>query len=111
MPKLIHIDDKQDLTNLLLQAKNDKKLIVIDFYATWCGPCKMIAPAFEQLSQTYQNQAIFVKIDVDQAQDIAMEYKVNAMPTFKIIKDEKEIDSIRGANIQGGEQAIKKHKY
>lgn len=111
MAKLIHIQESDDLLKLLSKGKNDKKLIVIDFYATWCGPCKMIAPAFEQLCQIYKNEAIFVKIDVDKAQEIAMKYKIKAMPTFKIIKDENEIQSIQGANIQGVENAIKTHKY
>ncbi|KAI5997941.1 thioredoxin-domain-containing protein [Pisolithus albus] len=70
--------------NTLLSA-SDQKLTVIDFYATWCGPCRAIAPTFEELSKQYLN-VNFLKCDVDVAQDVASAYGVTAMPTFVFLK-------------------------
>ena len=57
------------------------KLVVIDFYATWCGPCKVIAPKVEEMSSSMSN-VVFLKVDVDENEDAAGEYNISAMPTF-----------------------------
>lgn len=67
---------------------------VVDFYADWCGPCKMIAPVFEELSQ--ELAANFIKINVDNSQDIAAKFQVASIPTLIILKDGKEVDRIVG---------------
>lgn len=74
-------------------------LTVVDFYATWCGPCKMISPVLEKLSDKY-TQAQFLKVDVDEASDIAQEYAVAAMPTFIFFKNGEKVETIVGANPQ-----------
>lgn len=66
------------------------KLVVIDFYATWCGPCKMISPKLEEMSKTKTN-VVFLKVDVDEAEDVAMEYNISAMPTFLFMKNGKKV--------------------
>jgi len=74
--------------------------IVVDFTATWCGPCKSIAPKYEALSNTLAHkQWTFCKVDVDSAEDIAAYYSVSAMPTFLFIKDGEVADKFSGANI------------
>ena len=60
---------------------NDKK-VVVDFYAEWCGPCKKIAPLFEAMSKQYKDTINFVKVNVDEAEDIANLYDVSSLPTF-----------------------------
>ena len=70
---------------------------VVDFFATWCGPCKMIAPAVEQLAEEYAGKAAVYKVDVDEAQDIGMEYKIMSIPTLVFFKDGQEVERIRGA--------------
>lgn len=71
---------------------------VVDFYATWCGPCKQIEPVFNELKQKYGDRLNFLRVDVDQQPEIASEYNVSAMPTFVFIDaDDKEIDRIVGA--------------
>lgn len=71
---------------------------VIDFYATWCGPCKQIEPVFNELKQKYGDKLNFLRVDVDQQPEIASEYNISAMPTFVFIDaDDKEIDRIVGA--------------
>lgn len=72
---------------------------VIDFYATWCGPCKMIAPLFDQLKTKYDGRMNFVRVDVDEESEQAERYRIEAMPTFVFLdKDGNEIARIVGAD-------------
>uniref|UniRef100_A0A0K0DRA9 Thioredoxin n=1 Tax=Angiostrongylus cantonensis TaxID=6313 RepID=A0A0K0DRA9_ANGCA len=80
-------------------------LFVVDFFADWCGPCRVIAPLFEQFSGRFTN-ATFLKVNVDYSPDISRHYGVRAMPTFVLIKKGKEMERIQGANLQALEQAI-----
>ncbi|KAF7303316.1 Thioredoxin domain-containing protein [Mycena kentingensis (nom. inval.)] len=72
-----------------LSKSPSSKISVIDFHATWCGPCKMMAPTFEKLSKEYK-QAAFYKIDTDAVPEAAQHYNVTAMPTFVFIKGKDE---------------------
>jgi thioredoxin 1 len=72
----------------------------VDFYATWCGPCKMIAPYVEKFSETYKT-VNFYKLDVDEVNDVARDYAISAMPTFMVFKHGKVVNKIVGANPQG----------
>merc|ERR1712083_1285165 len=63
--------------------------VVVDFHATWCGPCKMIAPHLEEMDKT-MDDVVFLKVDVDECEDIAEEYKVTAMPTFVFLKNKEK---------------------
>lgn len=60
--------------------------VVVDFFATWCGPCKMIAPVFEELSAEYSGKAKFVKVDIDESPELAANYKVRGVPTLMVFK-------------------------
>ncbi|KAJ2647727.1 hypothetical protein IWW40_004448 [Coemansia sp. RSA 1250] len=91
----------------VLQYIKDNKYVVVDFTATWCGPCKLMKPKFAQFSETYKNIQ-FVMVDVDEFSPIAAHYGVSAMPTFKLIKDGKVVDEIVGANAAALEQKLKK---
>lgn len=70
-------------------ANND--VVLIDFFATWCGPCKMLAPELDKAAQKLQGKAVFVKVDVDAEVSATMEYGVQAMPTLVVIKSGKEV--------------------
>lgn len=81
--------------------------VAIDFHAVWCGPCKAMAPQFEELSKKYPTIA-FVKVDVDQAPEIAAKLGITAMPTFIFFKGGKQVASIVGANPVLLETEVKK---
>ena len=80
--------------------------VIVDFTASWCGPCKMISPVFEDLSKRYTSLA-FIKVDVDQMADLAAEFRIQAMPTFKVFIQNKEVDELKGADRNALEQIIK----
>ncbi len=69
---------------------------LVDFFAVWCGPCKMMAPAIEQLAQEFAGRAKVAKVDVDKAISLAMRYQVRGVPTFIIFKDGQPIQQIVG---------------
>ncbi|MDB8793050.1 thioredoxin [Romboutsia sp. 1001216sp1] len=77
------------------QEVNDG-VVVVDFFATWCGPCKMLAPIFEQLSVEMKDDAKFVKVDIDKSLEIARKYMISSVPTMMIFKDGKPVDTMVG---------------
>lgn len=90
------VQTKEDLDKYFVEAGN--KLVVIDFYANWCGPCKVITPKLEELSAQYANKALVLKVNVDECEEIAMEYNVTSMPTFVFMKENQVIDIFVGGN-------------
>jgi len=84
------------------------KLVVIDFSAKWCGPCKNIAPFVDEMSIKYPN-AHFLKVDVEECPETAVAYNVNSMPTFIFLRNKIRIDVLQGANNAALEAKIKQH--
>lgn len=76
------------------QVQNGVKLV--DFWATWCGPCKMIAPVLEDLAADYDGKADVLKLDVDQNQATAAKYEVMSIPTLIVFKDGEAVDKVVG---------------
>ncbi|KAL7533687.1 hypothetical protein ACHAXR_005387 [Thalassiosira sp. AJA248-18] len=87
-----------DLESKIQGAALQDKLTVVDFTATWCGPCKMIAPLFKEMSEEMGSRAQFIKVDVDDNPEAAQKYGVSAMPTFLFIKGGEVVDRLMGAN-------------
>lgn len=73
------------------EVLKSKQTVLIDFYADWCGPCKMLSPVVDQIAEENENIKV-VKINVDNAQDLAMKYQVMSIPTLVVIKEGKEIN-------------------
>ncbi|XP_052087696.1 thioredoxin-like [Mytilus californianus] len=84
-------------------------LIVVDFFATWCGPCVNIAPVYQKLSGEYSD-CIFLKVDVDEAEDVAAECGISAMPTFHCYRGGKKVDELVGASEDKLREMIEKNK-
>ncbi|CAI9633010.1 unnamed protein product [Alternaria burnsii] len=89
---------------------NGHAYMIADFYATWCPPCKQIAPIYNQLSTAHASPGkfAFVKVNVDEQREIAGQYGVTAMPTFMVFKDGKKIEEIRGADVRALKGAVEK---
>lgn len=100
IPKLSTLQQFQDS---VLQGPKGVK--VIDFYATWCGPCKAMIPHISKLMNEYPGVSWF-KVDVDQAMDVARSCDVSAMPTFLLVKDGRIASKVVGANPKALEDGI-----
>lgn len=74
-----------------LKTLQENNLVAVDFFATWCGPCKMFAPTFEKLSQDFNGKLEFIKIDIDKNNEIADNYNVKSVPTFILFKNGNEV--------------------
>ncbi|XP_061066845.1 thioredoxin-like [Eubalaena glacialis] len=82
-----------------------EKLLVVDFSATWCGTCEMIKPFFHSLSEKYSN-VVFLKVDVDDCQDVASECEVKCMAIFPFFKKEQKVGEFSGVNKENLEATI-----
>ena len=81
--KVIHATDA-DFDSVVLQSDQP---VLVDFWAQWCGPCKMIAPALDELAQAYDGRAKIVKVDIDQNRNTAMKYHVRSIPMLLVFKN------------------------
>lgn len=86
-----YIDEKNFKTEVL----DSKNAILVDFFATWCGPCNMLSPVLENISNTRADFDI-AKIDIDKLRDLAIDYGIEVVPTLLIFKDGKEVSRIEG---------------
>ena len=71
-------------------------IAVVDFFATWCGPCKMLAPVFEQAGEEMKNDATFLKVDIDQSLELAQQFRISTVPTMMIFKKGKPVETLVG---------------
>lgn len=71
-------------------------IVVVDFFATWCGPCKMLSPIIDNLAKEMKDSVKFIKVDADESRKILEEYGVTALPTIAIFKDGQKQDTIVG---------------
>lgn len=84
------------LTDDNFQQTIAQGVTLVDFYATWCGPCRMIAPIVEQLADQVKGQANIVKVDIDQSQQTTSSLQITSVPTLILFKDGKEIKRVAG---------------
>jgi thioredoxin 1 len=93
MEKNLYHLNKENFEEII---KNNEK-VVVDFWASWCMPCKMVAPIFEKIAEKYKNEIIFAKLNVDENPDIASEFGIMSIPTFLVFKNGEVVGKIVGA--------------
>ena len=90
--ELLHLSDENFKQNVL-----DKKgVVVVDFFATWCGPCRMLSPVLEQVQEEMEGKITIVKLDVDEGENTAKQYGIMSVPSMVVFKDGEEIDRLVG---------------
>jgi thioredoxin 1 len=104
-------EDTVDLTDSNFESivKSSPKLMV-DCWAAWCGPCRMIAPTIDALAKDYKGEVVVAKLDTDQAPKTAMSLGIHSIPTLIFFKDGEQVDRLTGAHPRATiESAMKKH--
>lgn len=92
MAELAHVSE-QDFQSIVLRSEQP---VLVDFTATWCGPCKMLEPVLKQLADEWQAQVKIVKLDVDQNPELAMQYQVMGVPTLILFSKGKAVERVTG---------------
>jgi len=93
--EIVKIHSAEEFANL--KKEYPDKILIIDFWAVWCGPCLGFAPVFEKIQKEHYQDFIFVKVNVDEVGSIAQDYRITGIPTTLFIKDDKVIHKIVGA--------------
>ena len=104
---LISLKSSDELSKLVDEAGN--KLITLQYTAKWCGPCQQIAPLIDDLSTELADTVDFLKIDVDELNELASEANITSVPTFHLIKNGELVDNISGADINKLKESIENH--
>ncbi len=86
-----------ELTNDNFDAVTSEGVVLVDFWAPWCGPCRMIAPVIEELADEYDGKAKICKVNTDEEQEIAVKFGIRSIPTLIFLKDGQVVDQIVGA--------------
>ena len=89
---------------------DSETLVLVDYYADWCPPCRAFAPILEALSEEFEGEVIFGKVNVDDNMEIAEEQAIQCMPTFIFYKKGQQLDRVEGANKAAVCQLIARHK-
>ena len=106
MASIVHISSTTQFSNLL----SSSAIVVADFYADWCGPCRAIAPVYSQLSEQLSRKGLitFAKINTDEQKELSAAYSIRSLPTFLIFKNARKVEEIQGADQRRLSTAIQK---
>ncbi len=105
--KVIHCNDAASFDKTMKAAGD--KLVIVDFSATWCGPCQAIKPKYHEMAEANED-VVFIEIDVDENEDTSEKYRVNAMPTFLFFKKGEKVGEMQGANENQLREMLAQHK-
>ena len=111
--KQVHEVTTEEQFNEIINAENHSQiLIVCDFYAVWCPPCSQIASVIHDwaMNNYYQSNVLFVKIDVDQTNELSERFSIRVLPTFIFFKNGQEVTRLNGADSSGLKNEIEKFK-
>jgi len=86
-----------ELTNDNFEATVKEGVSLVDFWAPWCGPCRMLAPVIDELAEDFDGKANICKVNTDEQQDLAVKYGVRSIPTIVFMKDGEVVDTLVGA--------------
>jgi len=86
-----------ELTNDNFEGTVNSGVSLVDFWAPWCGPCRMVAPIIDELAQDFDGRANICKVNTDEQQDLAVKYGIRSIPTILIMKDGEIVDQVVGA--------------
>ena len=75
----------------------DERLVIVDFWATWCGPCRMLSPLLDEVEEELADKIVVVKVNIDDAEEIAMRYRIMSIPTLLFFKNGQMVDRSVGA--------------
>ncbi|XP_047176775.1 TPR repeat-containing thioredoxin TDX isoform X1 [Vigna umbellata] len=106
--QVIGIHSAAELEKKLSAASRTSRLAILYFTATWCGPCRFISPIYTSLAEKHP-KVVFLKIDIDEARDVAASWNIRSVPTFFFVKNGKEVDSVVGADKSTIERKIAQH--
>mgnify|MGYP000857489860 FL=1 len=87
-----------ELTNDNFEGTVHSGVSLVDFWAPWCGPCRMVAPIIDELAQDFDGRANICKVNTDEQQDLAVKYGIRSIPTILIMKDGEIVDQVVGAS-------------
>jgi len=87
-----------ELTNENFEATTSEGVALVDFWAPWCGPCRMISPIIEELAEEFDGKAKICKVNTDEQQDLSMKFGVRSIPTIVFMKDGEAVDTMIGAS-------------
>ncbi|SHG94199.1 thioredoxin [Tepidibacter thalassicus] len=90
---MIKVITSNDFKN---EVEDNNGVVVVDFFAQWCGPCKMLAPVLENLNEEMKNQVKFLKVDIDKDINLAEKFGITSVPTMVVFKNGKPVDAIMG---------------
>lgn len=100
------LSDLEELDELM--SSSPTALFILYFHASWCGPCKRVAPSFEALAEEFQ-KVFFISINVDRSEEISDEYKISSTPTFVFVKSSERVDIYLGTEEKALRDLILKH--
>ena len=86
-----------ELTAENFEATLSEGVALVDFWAPWCGPCRMIAPVIEELAEEYDGKAKICKVNTDEEQDVAVQFGIRSIPTILFFKDGEMVEQVVGA--------------